>query len=129
MPVANVAAQSEQDLIRITKAKPGSLSYGTSGNGTSQHLTTEMFLNGIGSTALHVPYKGSSASLTNVAGGQIDMQFDIMATALSFTKSGKEAGRAGLCRGARTRTAPQGRCKLLTFLVGGAGFEPATPAV
>ena len=80
---------SVAQLIARIKAKPGALAYGSSGNGTSQHLTAEMFLNGINATALHVPYKGSSASLADLAGGQIDMQFDNMATALAFSKSGK----------------------------------------
>lgn len=115
-------AQSAQDLIRMIKAKPGTLSYGTSGNGTSQHLTAEMFLNGIGSTALHVPYKGSSASLTDLAGGQIDMQFDNMATALSFAKTGKARALA-VTSAKRSELAPD----LPTLAEAGLpGFETAT---
>ncbi len=82
-------AKSVQELIAALKAKPDALSYGTSGNGTSQHLTTLMLLNRIGARAVHVPYKGSSQSLVDLAGNQIDMQFDNMTTALAFAKNGQ----------------------------------------
>ena len=65
------------------------MSYGTSGNGTSQHLTTLMMLNRLEGKAVHIPYKGSSQSLTDLAGNQIDMQFDNMTTALAFAKNGQ----------------------------------------
>jgi tripartite-type tricarboxylate transporter receptor subunit TctC len=78
-----------QELVTMLKAKPDALSYGTSGNGTSQHLTTLMLLNRINAKAVHVPYKGSSQSLVDLAGGQIDMQFDNMTTALAFAKNGQ----------------------------------------
>ncbi|MEJ7685705.1 MAG: tripartite tricarboxylate transporter substrate binding protein [Variovorax sp.] len=82
-------ARTVQELVALLKAKPEALSYGTSGNGTSQHLTTLMMLNRIGATAVHVPYKGSSQSLVDLAGNQIDMQFDNMTTALAFAKNGQ----------------------------------------
>ena len=82
-------AKSVQELIAALKARPDALSYGTSGNGTSQHLTTLMLLNRIGARAVHVPYKGSSQSLVDLAGNQIDMQFDNMTTALAFAKNGQ----------------------------------------
>lgn len=87
-------AKTVQELIAAIKAKPDALSYGTSGNGTSQHLTTVLMLNRIGGKAIHVPYKGSSQSLTDLAGNQIDMQFDNMATALAFAKGGKATALA-----------------------------------
>ena len=82
-------ATRAQELIAAIKAKPDAVSYGTSGNGTSQHLTMLMLLNRIGAKAVHVPYKGSSQSLTDLAGNQIDMQFDNMTTALAFAKNGQ----------------------------------------
>ena len=115
-------AVTAQQLIAMIKAKPGAMSYGTSGNGTSQHLTTEMFLNAIGAKALHVPYKGSSASLVDLAGGQIDMQFDNMATALAFSKSGKARALA-VTSARRSDLAPE----LPTLAESGlAGFETST---
>ena len=82
-------AQNVAQLVAAIKAKPDALSYGTSGNGTSQHLTALMMLNRIGGKAVHVPYKGSSQSLVDLAGNQIDMQFDNMTTALAFAKNGQ----------------------------------------
>lgn len=82
-------AKNVQELVALLKAKPDALSYGSSGNGTSQHLTSLMLLNRINAKAVHIPYKGSSQSLTDLAGNQIDMQFDNMATALAFAKNGQ----------------------------------------
>lgn len=82
-------ARTLQELVTAIKAKPDALSYGTSGNGTSQHLTALMLLNRIGGKAVHIPYKGSSQSLVDLAGNQIDMQFDNMTTALAFAKNGQ----------------------------------------
>ena len=82
-------ARTVQELIALLKAKPDALSYGSSGNGTSQHLTTLMLLNRINAKAVHIPYKGSSQSLADLAGNQIDMQFDNMTTALAFAKNGQ----------------------------------------
>ena len=82
-------AGNVQELVTAIKAKPDAISYGTSGNGTSQHLTALMMLNRINGKAVHIPYKGSSQSLVDLAGNQIDMQFDNMVTALAFAKNGQ----------------------------------------
>ncbi len=82
-------ARNVTELVAAIKAKPDALSYGSSGNGTSQHLTTLTMLNRLGGKALHIPYKGSSQSLADLAGNQIDMQFDNMTTALAFAKNGQ----------------------------------------
>lgn len=82
-------ARTVQELVAGIKARPDAFSYGTSGNGTSQHLTALMMLNRIGGKAVHIPYKGSSQSLADLAGNQIDMQFDNMTTALAFAKNGQ----------------------------------------
>jgi tripartite-type tricarboxylate transporter receptor subunit TctC len=82
-------ARNVPELVAAIKARPDAISYGTSGNGTSQHLTALMMLNRIGGKAVHVPYKGSSQSLVDLAGNQIDMQFDNMTTALAFAKNGQ----------------------------------------
>ncbi len=76
-------------LIQAIRAKPDGVSYGSSGNGTSQHLTTLVMLNRIGAKALHVPYKGSGQSLVDLAGGQIDFLFDNMGTALATARNGQ----------------------------------------
>jgi tripartite-type tricarboxylate transporter receptor subunit TctC len=82
-------ARNVKELVDVIKAKPDALSYGSSGNGTSQHLTALMMLNRMGGIAVHVPYKGSSQSLIDLAGNQIDLQFDNMTTALAFAKNGQ----------------------------------------
>ena len=111
-----------QELVALIKAKPDALSYGTSGNGTSQHLTTLMMLNRIGATAVHVPYKGSSQSLVDLAGNQIDMQFDNMTTALAFAKNG-QAKALAVTSAARSPLQPE----LPTLAESGVpGFEAVT---
>ena len=82
-------ARTVPELMAAIKARPDAISYGTSGNATSQHLTTLMMLSRIGGKAVHVPYKGSSQSLVDLAGNQIDMQFDNMTTALAFARNGQ----------------------------------------
>ena len=115
-------ARTAQQLVSAIKAKPDGLSYGTSGNGTSQHLTTIMFLNRIGGKAVHVPYKGSSQSLADLAGGQIEMQFDNMTTALAFAKNG-QARALAVTSQTRSELAPD----LPTVAeVGVPGFEAVT---
>jgi tripartite-type tricarboxylate transporter receptor subunit TctC len=115
-------AGNVQELISAIKAKPDALSYGTSGNGTSQHLTMLMWLGGIGAKAVHVPYKGSSQSLMDLAGNQIDMQFDNMTTALAFAKNG-QAKALAVSSSVRSRLRPD----LPTVAESGVpGFEAAT---
>lgn len=115
-------ATDMKSLIAVIKSKPDSVSYGSSGNGTSQHLTTLMFLNRIGGQAVHVPYKGSSQSLVDLAGNQIDMQFDNMTTALAFAKN-NQAKALAVTSTARSPLAPD----LPTVAESGApGFEAVT---
>ena len=115
-------AGNVQDLIAAIKSKPDALSYGTSGNGTSQHLTMLMLLNRIGAKAVHIPYKGSSQSLTDLAGNQIDLQFDNMTTALAFAKNG-QAKALAVTSAARSRLQPD----LPTMAESGVpGFEAVT---
>ena len=115
-------ATTVQDLIKAIKAKPDAVSYGTSGNGTSQHLTMLMLLNRIGASAVHIPYKGSSQSLADLAGNQIDMQFDNMTTALAFAANG-QAKALAVTSSTRSRLRPD----LPTLDESGvAGFEAAT---
>ena len=115
-------ATDVKGLMKKIKAKPDAISYGTSGNGTSQHLTTLMFLNQIDGRALHIPYKGSSQSLVDLAGNQIDMQFDNMATALAFAKNG-QAKALAVTSAERSPLAPE----IPTLAESGVpGFEAVT---
>ena len=115
-------ANNVQELVAKIKASPDAVSYGTSGIGTSQHLTALMMLSQLGATAVHVPYKGSSQSLMDLAGNRIDMQFDNMATALAFAKNG-QAKALAVTTAARSPLAPE----LPTLSEAGLpGFEAVT---
>ena len=84
LPAKNVA-----ELIALAKAKPGTLSFASSGNGQSTHLSAELFSSMAGVKMNHVPYKGSAPALTDVMGGQAALMFDTMLSAMPHVKSGK----------------------------------------
>jgi tripartite-type tricarboxylate transporter receptor subunit TctC len=77
------------DLLKLAKAKPGSLTYASSGPGTPYHMAGELFKTMAGVNILHVPYKGSSGARTDVLGGQVDMMFDAVPTMAEFIRQGK----------------------------------------
>lgn len=76
-------------LLARAKTEPQGLSYGSSGIGTSQHLSMLLLLNQLQAQAVHVPYKGSSQSLLDLAAGRIDLQFDNIGTALAAARGGQ----------------------------------------
>ena len=76
-------------LVALAKRMPGKISYGSAGNGTAHHLTGEMFKAAAGIDLLHVPYKGSPQALTDLIGGQIQVMFDPLQSAMSHIQSGK----------------------------------------
>ena len=82
-------AKTVKDLVALAKAKPGSLSFGSAGSGSAQHLALELFKVAAGIDVLHVPYKGSAPLLTDLMGGQINYSFDTMAAATPHVKGGK----------------------------------------
>ena len=82
-------ATSVRELIALAKAKPGSLSFGSSGAGSSTHLSSELFKSMAGIDVLHVPYKGSSQALTDLITGRISMIIDNMPGAIPFIKAGR----------------------------------------
>jgi tripartite-type tricarboxylate transporter receptor subunit TctC len=85
----SVAARNATELVALAKARPGALTYGTGGSGTSEHLSAEMFKSAAGVDLLHVPYKGGSAVLTDLIGGQISVMFVNQISAVPLVKSGK----------------------------------------
>ena len=89
--VANAAfpANSVADLIAIAKVKPGQINYASAGNGTLNHLIGEMFKRAAGIDMVHVPYKGSGAAATDLAGGQIPVSVQSVPSSLPFLQSGK----------------------------------------
>ncbi|HUP98335.1 MAG TPA: tripartite tricarboxylate transporter substrate binding protein [Usitatibacter sp.] len=84
-----VAASNVRELVAEIKAKPGGFSCGSSGIGSTQHLACEAFALATGTKIVHVPYKGSSQALTDLVGGQIQLDFDTTSSAMSFIKGGK----------------------------------------
>ena len=77
------------ELINAAKAKPGSMSYASSGPGTPYHMAGELFKALAGISLVHIPYKGSSGARTDVLGGQLEMMFDAIPTMSEHIKSGK----------------------------------------
>ena len=82
-------ANSVRELIALAKDKPGALSFGSSGAGSSTHLSSELFKSMAGIDVLHIPYKGSSQALTDLITGRISMVIDNMPSAISFIKAGR----------------------------------------
>ncbi len=84
LPVNSVA-----DLIKLAKDKPGQINFASSGSGTSIHLSGELFKTMAGVDITHIPYKGSSPALTDLIGGQVQIMFDNLPSALPQIKAGK----------------------------------------
>lgn len=85
----NAPAKTVKDIVALAKAKPGTLSFGSAGSGSAQHLALELFKVAAGIDVLHVPYKGSAPLLTDLMGGQINYSFDTMAAVTPHVKGGK----------------------------------------
>ena len=77
------------DLIRYARANPGKLNMASSGNGTSIHLSGELFKSMTGTFLLHFPYRGSGPALLDLIGGTMDLMFDNLPSALPQIKAGK----------------------------------------
>lgn len=85
----NVAAKNISELIALAKAKPGVMNFGSAGIGSQVHMAGENFLYTAGIDLKHVPYKGESLALTDVAGGSVEMLPGNLAAMLPFIKAGK----------------------------------------
>ena len=84
-----VKANTLNELIALAKANPGSISCASSGNGSPQHLSMEMFQRLVGIKLLHVPYKGSGPAMTDLIGGQVQMMIETAPSAHGHIKAGK----------------------------------------
>jgi tripartite-type tricarboxylate transporter receptor subunit TctC len=119
--VANpsVPVKSVKELIALAKAKPGSLNYASAGQGSSLHLTGEIFKMATGTDLVHVAYKGSAPALTDLIAGQVQLMFGTMPATLPQAKSGKLRA-LGVSSLKRATAAPE----VPTIAEGGvAGFE------
>jgi tripartite-type tricarboxylate transporter receptor subunit TctC len=84
LPVNNV-----KDLIALLKTNPGKYAFSSSGNASTQHLCVELFNAMAQVTAIHVPYKGSAPSLTDLVGGQITYTIDTLPAVTGYVKAGR----------------------------------------
>ncbi len=85
----DLGVKTVAELIARAKAKPGELSYASSGPGTPYHMAGELFKEMAGVDILHVPYRGSSPARVDVISGHVDLMFDATTTMASFIKAGK----------------------------------------
>ncbi len=85
----DLPVRSVKELIAYAKANPGKLNFASSGNAAAPHLAGESFKLATGIDMQHVPYKGSSPALTDLIGGQVQLMFDSMPSAMPFVKAGK----------------------------------------
>lgn len=78
-----------QDVLAMLKASPGKVSFATSGAGSSDHLTAELFWQKTGTKGLHVPYKGGAPATSDLLGSQVDMSFQNVNTVIAHIRAGK----------------------------------------
>jgi tripartite-type tricarboxylate transporter receptor subunit TctC len=84
----DVPAKTAAEFIEYVKANPGKVNLASSGNGTSVHLSGEMFMAMTGAKMTHVPYRGAAPALTDLIGGQVQVIFDNMPSVLQHIKAG-----------------------------------------
>ncbi|CAN7574401.1 tripartite tricarboxylate transporter substrate binding protein [Cupriavidus necator] len=86
---ANSPFKTVQDVIAYEKANPGKMTFASAGNGTSDHLTAELFWQQTSTSGIHVPYKGGAPAMNDLLGGQVDATFMNINTAVPHIKAGK----------------------------------------
>jgi len=82
-------ARSVADLVKAAKAKPGGMDYGSSGNGSIEHVAGEMFKQQAGVSMVHIPYRGAAPAITDLMAGQLSLMFATVPTAVANLKTGK----------------------------------------
>ena len=82
-------ARTVAEVISALKANPSKLSFASSGNGSSDHLSAELFWQQTGTQGMHVPYKGGAPAITDLLGGQVDFSFQNVNAVLNHLRSGK----------------------------------------
>ena len=101
----SVEAKTVADVIALAKAAPDGLDFASSGNGTVQHLSLEMFRHVTGTKINHIPYRGGGPALNDVIGGQVKFFFSNGSASIGLVQSGKVRGIAHTGKG-RLRTLP-----------------------
>jgi tripartite-type tricarboxylate transporter receptor subunit TctC len=85
----SLAAKNVKELIALAKASPGRLNFASAGNGTSQHLSGELFKTLAGVDMVHVPYKGTAPAMVDLIAGQVQLAFDNVTTIVPYIQAGK----------------------------------------
>jgi tripartite-type tricarboxylate transporter receptor subunit TctC len=95
-----VAAQNVQELIALARKQPGTISFASAGNGSTNHLAGEMFKSMANIEIVHVPYRGAGPAMNDLIGGHVQMFFDLLPVSLPQIRSGKvrPLGNAGAKR-------------------------------
>ena len=86
---ANSPYKSVADIIAFQKANPGKMTFASAGNGSSDHLTAELFWQQTGTSGIHVPYKGGAPAHVDLMGGQVDASFQNVNSVVQYIKAGK----------------------------------------
>ena len=102
----DVPARNLQELIALAKARPGQLTFGSPGIGTSVHVSGELFNSLAGVRTQHIPYKGRQFAIPDLLGGQITMMFDNMPSAIPVVREGKLRA-IGVTSAKRSPSAPE----------------------
>ena len=100
-----LGVSSVEELLKLARAKPGKINFGSAGNGTMAHLSVELLKVRAGIDVLHVPYKGSNPALNDLLGGQVDAVFDTPAAVMSHVNE-KKLKALAVTTPARTPSAP-----------------------
>ena len=115
----SVPANTLKDFIALAKAKPGQLNYASSGNGTTGHLSGELFKTLTGVSLSHIPYKGAGASVTDLLGGHVEVAFLSLSSVVPQLKA-RRLRALGITSARRSALMPE----LLTFAEAGLpGFD------
>jgi len=85
----DLKANSVSELVALIRAQPGKISYASSGNGTTIHMSGEMFKHMLNLDITHVPYKGSAPAITDLIGGQVHLMFDNIPSAITHIRAGR----------------------------------------
>ena len=102
----SLAAKDAKELVALAKAKPGTLSFASSGIGAAAHLTTELLMSSTGIKMIHVPYKGTAPALQDLIGGQIQLMMDTPGSMLPQVRAGKIKA-LGMASEKRVAVAPE----------------------
>jgi len=102
----SVPARNAAEFVALAKAKPGSINYGTAGNGSANHLAMEMFRASTGIDVVHVPYKGFGPALADLLAGQVSAAFASTLASLPHVRAGKLRA-LGVSTAGRSAAAPE----------------------